>query len=38
MIESIAGIIILISIVASIFALGIELYEKAFEEMHREDK
>lgn len=37
MIVVIGGIILIITIVASLFALGVELYEKALNELHRED-
>ena len=37
MLKAIGGIILIITIVSSLFALGVELYEKAFEELHRED-
>lgn len=37
MIAVIVGIILIIIIVASLFALGVELYEKVFNELHGED-
>lgn len=37
MIAVIGGIILIITIVSSLFVIGVELYEKALNELHRED-